>query len=141
MRRYDYWTRLRKLGIMSLQRRREKQTIILVWKIKNNIITNDIGLEFKANKYNSIMKATLKPLPRVRGKLLSTYENSFIIRSAKLWNKLPPQLTEIITFPLFEKRLERYFALIPDNPPVHGYPHITNNSILDYNTIKYAGQF
>ncbi len=134
---FDYWTRLKKLGIMSLQRRRERHIIILVWKIKNNIIPNDINLEFGSNKYSSNVKAILKPQPKVQGKLLSTFENSFVIKCSKLWNKLPTQLTEILVFSLFERRLDRYLSFIPDNPPVHGYPHTNNNSILNLKTINY----
>ena len=134
---FDYWIRLKTLGILSVQRRRERLINALVWKIKNNIVPNDISLEFGNNQYNSNIKAILKPLPRVKGKLLSTFENSFIIKCAKLWNKLPPQLTEILVFPLFEKRLDKYLSFIPDNPPVHGYPHTNNNSILNYKSISY----
>ena len=31
-------------------------------------------------------------MPRVQGTILSNYENSFIIKSDKLWNKLPQNL-------------------------------------------------
>ena len=80
---------------MSLQRRREKLIILLVWKIKNNLVPNDINLEFSKCQRNGRTKAVLKPLPRVKGKLLSSYEDSFIIKSAKLYNKLPSKLTNI----------------------------------------------
>ena len=46
MRDLDYWQRLKTLNIMSLQRRREKMIIILVWKIKNNLAPNNINLIF-----------------------------------------------------------------------------------------------
>ena len=138
---YDYWTRLSKLGITSLQRRREKFTITLVWKIKNNLIPNDINLEFKINKRNSQIRAVVKPLPRVRGKLLSSYENSFAIRAAKLFNKLPSKLMEISSLPLFKSRLEQYLSFYTDNPPVNGYYHRVKNSITDYRTVSYDSVF
>ena len=133
----DYWSRLKKLGIMSLQRRREKLIIIMTFKIKNNLIPNDINLEFKEHKHKSHTIAVLKPLPRVKGKLLTIFENSFLIKSAKLWNKLPQQLTKIPNLHLFEKQLDKYLCLIPDTPPVHGYPHNSRNSILDYSPVSY----
>ena len=102
----DYWSRLKKLGIMSLQRRREKLIIIMTFKIKNKLIPNDINLEFKEHKHKSHTLAVLKPLPRVKGKLLTIFENSFLIKSAKLWNKLPQQLTKIPNLLLFEKQLD-----------------------------------
>ena len=66
MKDLDYWARLKDLQIMSLQRRRERQILILVWKIKNNLIPNDINLEFSQNKYTLKTKAILKPLPKGR---------------------------------------------------------------------------
>ena len=42
----DYWARLKNLHLMSLQRRRERYSIIHIWKILNNLSPNDIGLKF-----------------------------------------------------------------------------------------------
>ena len=128
-----YWDRLTKLGIMSLQRRREKLCIIFTWKIKNNVVPNVINLDFSWNPRKSITTATVKPMPRVRGKLLSSYENSFAIKSARLWNKLPPKLGEITKLSSFRRELDKYLSLFPDCPPVKGYFHVNTNSILDYN--------
>ena len=138
---FDYWTRLSKLGIMSLQRRREKLIILLVWKLKNNLIPNDIDLEFAKCERNGKTKAILKPLPRVKGKLLSSYEESFLIKSAKLWNKLPSRLTEISSFAVFQLKLQNYLSFYPDLPPVQGYYHETKNSICDYRTVSYEAVF
>ena len=41
-----YWERLKAFKISSLQRRRERQTIIYVWKIRNNFVRNDVNLQF-----------------------------------------------------------------------------------------------
>jgi hypothetical protein len=141
MKDLDYWTRLSTLDIMSLQRRREKLTILLVWKIKNNLVPNDINFEFAECKRTSRIRAILKPLPHVKGKLLSSYEDSFLVKSAKLWNKLPPKLTEISSFAIFQSRLQKYLSFYPDQPPVHGYYHNTKNSILDYRTVSYKAAF
>ena len=132
---FDYWTRLKKLGIMSLQRRRERFLIVMVWKIKNNNTPNDINLQFVTNTRNSITKAVLPPLPKTRGKILSTYENSFVIKALKLWNKLPLTLTEITNLKSFTTKLDKYLVLYPDEPPVKGYFHKTNNSLLEYKTV------
>ena len=110
-------------------------------KIKNNLIPNDINLEFNVNKRNSQVRAVVKPLPRVGGKLLSSYENSFAIRAAKLFNKLPSKLMEISSLPLFKSRLEKYLSFYTDEPPVSGYYHCVKNSITDYKTISYDSVF
>ena len=129
----NYWERLDKLKLMSLQRRREKLTIIFVWKIKYNLVPNDINLEFSTNNRRSGSVAIVKPMPRSTGKLLSMFENSFIVKSAKLWNKLPLKLTQVDSLTVFKSQLDRYLKLIPDRPPIRGYYHTNKNSILDFN--------
>ena len=41
-----YWDRLKTLGLMSLQRRRERYIIIHVWKTLHELAPNDIGIIF-----------------------------------------------------------------------------------------------
>lgn len=132
----NYWERLIKLDVFSLQRRREKLTLIYVWKIKNYFVPNDINLEFSFNSRKLSFEAIVKPMPRVRGKLLSMYESSFQIKAAKLWNKLPSKITSLENLTAFKKKLNEYLILYPDRPPVTGYYHVTKNSLLDYQTIK-----
>ena len=43
----NYWERLRRLSMYSLQRRRERYTIILVWKIYNNLAPNSMNINFR----------------------------------------------------------------------------------------------
>ena len=42
----NYWQRLKFLGIMSLQRRRERYAIIHLWKIRYGITSNDPEINF-----------------------------------------------------------------------------------------------
>ena len=46
----DYWERLKKLKLMSLQRRRERYIIVLVWKILHQRVPNEIGMKFSTNE-------------------------------------------------------------------------------------------
>ena len=77
------------------------------------------------------MKANLKPLPKVRGKLLTTYEESFLIRACKLWNALPPHLTHITTLDSFKVHFNDFAQTVPDKPPLPGYPYINSNSLIE----------
>jgi hypothetical protein len=137
MSNFNYWERLTKLNIFSLQRRREKLTLIYVWKIKNDFVPNDINLQFSFNSRKSRFDAVVKPMPKVRGRLLSMYESSFQIKAAKLWNKIPNEITSLKNLTAFKERLNKYLTLYPDRPPISGYYHITKNSLLDYQTIKF----
>ena len=132
----NYWERLKELGIMSLQRRRERLTILFVWKIKYNRAPNVINLTFVKTMTKLTEKALVRPLPKVKGSLLSLHKNSFAIKAAKLWNILPIDIAMIDTFQIFQNKLDALLELYPDEPPVKGYYHINSNSLLDYKTVK-----
>ena len=73
---------------------------------------------------------------RITGKIRSTYDQGFAVRSAKLWNLLPSEITNELVFCLFVRKLDKWMEQYPDEPPVHGYFHVHNNSFLDYNMRK-----
>ena len=127
----NYWERLEKLDIRSLQRRREKLIITHIWKIKNGLYPNNLTLEFKLNRRSNAMKAVLRPLPKVKGALLTKYEESFLIQSCKLWNVLPPSLTHVKIFNSFKAQLNVFCKSISDKPPLPGYPFTNNNSLVE----------
>ena len=128
----DYWERLKQLNILSLQRRRERKTFIHTWKIKNGVVRNDVNLSFEMNQRTSKMRATLKKMPTIKGTALTTYESSFAVRSGKLWNRLPSELTNEMILSSFIRKLDQWLTQFPDKPPIHGYSNISRNSILDY---------
>ena len=129
MHNFDYWERLTYLNILSLQRRRERNIIINVFKIKNQLIPNTFNLTFKEARRSTAMKAELKPMPKLRGKTLTLYEESFLIKSAKLWNILPGDLTNLQSLTLFKTKLGQFLSKVPDHPPFPGYPFTTDNSL------------
>ena len=129
MQTFNYWERLTRLNLMSLQRRRERNLIVNVFKIKNDLIPNTFDLSFKEQKRAAAMRAELKPLPKIRGKALTVYEESFIIKSSKLWNVLPGELTKIKSLGTFKEKLDQFLKTVPDQPPIAGYPFRCNNSL------------
>ena len=42
----SYWDRLKKLGLMSLQRRKERYVILHMWKIWQGAVPNDLDIQF-----------------------------------------------------------------------------------------------
>ena len=128
----NYWERLQHFNLLSLQRRREQHTLKHTWKLLNGFVRNDIDMEFKTCERTSRIKAVLKPMPKIKGKLLNIYENSFIIRSAKLWNLLPAEISTEKNKGAFHSKLKKWLAEIPDRPPIYGYYHVNKNSLLDY---------
>ena len=74
--------RLRKLNIISLQRRRERYILIHTWIILNGLAPNDIGMLFKNNSRHGI-EATVPALNNKSQRFVAThYENSFGVKSA-----------------------------------------------------------
>ena len=119
----------------NLQRRRELGIILHVWKIHNNQYPNNIDLKFKLNLRLNAVKAIIKPLPKkVKGKVLTTYDQRFAVRGAKLWNSLHADLTHISSFLVFKTALFNYIKTVPDRPPLPGYPYQSSNSLLDLST-------
>ena len=131
-----YWERLKQLDLQSLQRRRERYTIIHVWKLINNICPNDIKMEFKEHPRLGI-RAVIPTLNTQATKAASTlYDNSFAVKAAKLWNILPKHITCNNQLDSFKASLGKFLKSVPDNPPVTGYSTVNSNSILDWHNQK-----
>ena len=128
----DYWERLRKLNIISLQRRRERYILIHTWKILNGLAPNNIGMLFKNNPRHGI-KVTVPALNNKSQRSVAThYENSFGVKSAQLWNLLPKEINSISTLDLLKPSLAKFLKEFPDTPPTKGYTATNNNSLLEW---------
>ena len=127
----DYHSRLKNLKLQSLQRRRERYSIIHIWKIINGFAPNDIDLQQTHNARRGL-KILIPPIrPHATQAAQSLYDNSFSIRAGRLWNTLPMDVNTITELDTFKSALGRYLDKFPDLPPVVGYPTV-NNSILDW---------
>ena len=130
----DYWERLRKLSLMSLQRRRERYILLHMWKILHGSVSNDLQICFVTRPRTGI-KAIV---PSLRGRATayhqSIYDNSFAVIGPRLWNCLPHHVNKIEAFEPFKRELTSLFLRIPDLPPVRGYTTLNTNSILDWRT-------
>ena len=133
--RLPYWERLKRLNLLSLQRRRERYRIIHVWKILNNMAPNDVTMEFSTRERHGI-KVKISSFNYKAQKSVSTpYEDSFGIRAGQLWNILPSTVNQITTLDEFKVALGSFLDsdAFPDTPPVRGYTSQNSNSLLDWN--------
>ena len=123
----NYWQRLQKLGLMSLQRRRERYVLIYMYKILNGHVPNDVGIRFYENPRLGI-KTRVPPLPahRSRSNLL---DSSFAVRGSSLWNLLPKNINTLESFDNFKQNLDKFLLSFPDMPPVNGYTTVNSNSL------------
>ena len=118
--------------MMSLQRRRERYTIIHMWKILNGKCPNDIGIEFRSESRHGI-QAKIPPMMKTSSQHNQTqYDGSFAVLGPSLWNILPRSLHTITNQEQFKTKLTEFLFNIPDTPPVPGYCPTNSNSLLDW---------
>ena len=128
----NYWERLKKLQILSLQRRRERYSIIHVWKIYNEHSPNDIKMNFYSTERLGV-RLRIPVYNHSAQKSVSTaYENSFGVKAARLWNILPKNVNEKKTLDSFKSSLGIFLDSFPDLPPTPGYTPPNSNSLLDW---------
>ena len=130
----NYWERTKKLGLMSLQRRRERYVIITIFKIINDMIPNDIMIDWYSHPRLGV-RVKIPPFnhraPQYASSLL---ESSFKISGAKLWNMLPASVNTNVTLEKFKTSLSTFLKEYPDEPPIRGYHTQNSNSLTDWST-------
>ena len=127
----NYWERLQFLNIMSLQRRRERYVILHMFKILNNLASNDINISF----YDSPRHGILARVPALRlhcSTAQSLYDYSFAVNGPKLWNLVPKKVKDCVSLTSFKSNLDDFLKDIPDCPPISGYVAQNNNSLLEW---------
>ena len=127
----NYWERLKKLKLYSLQRRRDRYCIIHVWKILWKFAPNDIQMAFH---YNS-RHGPVAEIPKLKAKRqhVNTLRNqSFSCIGPRLFNILPMELKMLDTLPSFKLQLDKFLKSFPDTPPTPGYVAINDNSLIDW---------
>ena len=116
---------------MSLQRRRERYSILMMYKIINGITPNDLNLQLTKNERRGI-RVKIPSIPRdAKSKYVTLFDNSFRVRAANLWNTIPAQLTVKPSMESFKNGLTAYLNSLPDRPPIQGFT--SRNSLLDFN--------
>ena len=129
MKELSYWERLKKLKLLSLQRRRERFAIFYLWKIINGKVPNSFHITWHYSDRRGIV-ADIFALPCRVAKINTAYDNFFKVLGPRLWNKIPKYINIITCFDTFKMKLDNYLLTLPDCPPVEGYTTANNNSLL-----------
>ena len=125
-----YWQRLKRLGLMSLQRRRERFIILNMWKILHEKMPNDLNVQFRPPSRLGI-QAIVPNIPRNCSRASkSLFDASFAVVGPTLWNCLPSYLTTHEKQSTFKNKLTDYLRGLPDEPPVHGYQRAHDNTLV-----------
>ena len=136
--RADYWERLKKFDMYSLQRRRERYRIIYVWKILEGLVPNLSGRS-ELQRKSSLRFGTMCSIPSritsATSRVQTLRDGSFAFNGPRLFNALPAHirnLTEIGTLS-FKKELDRFLKTVVDEPLCRGYTagrRAASNSLL-----------
>jgi hypothetical protein len=134
----DYWQRLEKLQLYSLQRRRERYDILYVWKILEGIVPNispESNRQIRTYQHirNGRMCIIPEPLRNARMQVKTLVNSSFVVRAVKLFNAVPKYIREISNCEIdsVKRTLDTYIRTLPDKPALPGYYTATeSNSLL-----------
>ena len=112
----NYWERLAKLKLSSIQRRFERYKIFYIWKALNGLVPN-----FGINVANtSDLRGWIIAIPIFHGnssKIVSLKEKSLAVEGSKLFNDMPRYIRNMTgSKDRFKIVLDKFLALIPDQP-------------------------
>ena len=138
MRDLSYHERLQTLRLYSLQRRRERYCIILIWKViesKAQNLSDPILFNFSDRRGRSCVISHVNT-----GRQGTLAYNSFRWRAIRLFNSLPKSIRDITNCSVcsFKQRLDRYLNSIPDLPCTPGYNNTQCYSDSDSVTLSTA---
>ena len=137
-----YWQQLKYLSLNSLERRREINILMKVWRILERHAPHfDLPGSCVIHSHRHIRRGRYCHDPRVSHKDPSTYRTirygSFSVRGPRLFNTLPSELRNMTNYSSesFKKTLDKFLKTIPDEPQTHAYTYIRR---AEYNSLLYA---
>ena len=100
--------------------------IIHIWKLDNGKAPNDIGMVFYDNPRLGLKVKLPRFNNRAQRAMMTSYENSFGVKAAKLWNILPKAVNMTDELESFKVTLGSFLATFPDKPlPIRITPCLT----------------
>ena len=126
----NYWQRLSRLKLYSLQRRRERFIFIHMWKIFKGLAPND--LEFQFQNHVRLGPQCKRKIYKCSSMSVSSLRhNYFSCIGPRLFNILPSYIKKSNTLETLKSRLDKFLINIPDKPPTPGYASVNSNSLLE----------
>ena len=133
MEELDYWDRLAILHLYSQERRRERYSIIFVWKIAQQLVQG-YNMDFVQNLRRGRLALVHQASPQASPPAVKrAREASLQVRGSKLFNLIPKELRDMSGAVLqFKARLDKWLSSVPDQPTVSGRQRAAQtNSLLD----------
>ena len=137
MRDLNYWERLAKLKLYSMERRRDRYMIIYIYKIINNLVPNISNDNHRISTREHPRRGKLCEVPsyntRAMAYVRTIREGSFSVHAPRLFNILPKDIrAHSGSTDSFKRRLDEFLRTVPDRPTLpHYYQSAQSNSLLD----------
>ena len=129
----NYWEKLSKLGLYSQERRRERQQIIFIWKLSQDLVSGySINWSFSERRGRMAVPHPINY--NAPAKIKNARERTLAVHGARLFNLLPAHLRneDCGDYDLFTNHLDIFLSQIPDEPTIQGFGRRANsNSLLD----------
>ena len=134
----DYWCRLSRNNLYSLERRRERYRIIYVWKILEGMVPNLSGQsELRAKpslRFGRMCSVPPRPAS-ASTRIQNLRDGSFSINGPRLFNSLPSHIRNMsgVDILRFKNELDKYLRTVADEPLSPGYTtgrRAASNSLL-----------
>jgi hypothetical protein len=135
MEEFNYWERLRYLGLYSLQKRREKYVILYTGKMITRMAPSFVSETFRIETYHNERRRLCKIHPlrnRSAVRFQSLKEGSLSVAGPRLFNVLPKDQREgDFTLETFKRGLDVLLGTNPDRYPLQHYQRReASNSIV-----------
>ena len=141
-----YWQKLKQLKLYSQERRRERYTIIYIWRMLEGQVPclNSLDGGAKVTSIWHIRRGRECKIPcitRHTPRNIQALKHATLpVRGQQLFNTLPRDIRNMTDckVDIFKRRLDKYLSTIPDEPQVLGY---TAQRRADSNSILHMGKF
>ena len=123
-----YYERLNRLKLMSLQRRRERYSILHLHKIIYQSVTSDLNITTNYSPRRGLFVNIPPILKGTKAKFQTLRDSFFTVSAPQLFNSLPQSIRDEEVYETFKSKLTTYLLNIPDHPPISG--ESSRNSVL-----------
>ena len=128
----NYHERLKTLKLYSLQRRRERYAVVMMWKMAIGLTKNFLNLKFYYTPRFG-MKCHIKLSKTTAPRHVQTIRNNYFTAvGPSLFNCIPKSVKDKVKLDTFKSALDSFLQSIPDLPPIPGYNYTNKNSIVDW---------
>ena len=128
----DYWIRLKRLNLQSIQRQLERFTIIYIWKSLEGFAPS-LGMQWNSNSHRESILC-VPPLSKAHNHIKGIREGSIYVAGPRLFNCLPSCVRKLTGCSLvtFKFLLDSLSTLLPDEPRLNDLKPTSINSSMAF---------